>query len=154
MSISTPTSSPSTDSFASVPVTELLPHRGLMLRLDALTGCADGAWSGRFAITPDDPFLEEDGTLAQEALIESAAQTIAAAQGWAAREVGKPPPEGMLIGMQSFVFHRAVRPGETVVIDACRDMQKSSLLIAKCLLSVGEDVIAEGLLKFYVAVGE
>lgn len=131
-------------------VTTLIPHRGTMLRIDQLLYidevCARAAWT----VQPEDPFLE-DGILARESLIETAAQTVAAAQGWIAKEAGEPNPEGLLIGMESFVFHGEVAASECVTVFVEKQVQKSSLLLVHCTLDVEERIVAEGVLKFYVA---
>jgi len=139
------------DTPSTTPITALLPHRGIMLRLDTLLAASEERAEGRFVIRPDDPFLC-DGILSQEALIETAAQTVAASQGWRALCEGQPPPQGMLIGLEDFAFHRPVVAGDQLHVTATRSLQKAALHIAHCVITEERSgaLVAGGTLKFYV----
>lgn len=129
------------------PITRLIPHRDTMLRVDQLEYIDEHCAKSSFLVREDDPFLRGKA-LREEALIETAAQTVAAAQGWLAYELGKPLPKGLLIGMEAFHFFQPVIPGDLIQTEVSKKLEKAQLVIVNCWLSVREERVAEGLLKF------
>jgi predicted hotdog family 3-hydroxylacyl-ACP dehydratase len=143
------TESTETEQPEDVAITELLPHRPPMLRVDRILYVDDVCARARYTVQPDDPFLEE-GRVMPEMLIETIAQTVAGVQGWIARQKGEPMPQGMLVGLQEVAFFEDVVPGDELRIYVEKEVERSSLLIVRCWLSCGERSIIEGVLKFYV----
>src|SRR5688500_1163712 len=96
----------------------LIPHRAPMQWIDALTGCTDTTanaivrfTAGHFAVT--------DGAVAETALIECVAQTVAAALGYRSQNSGQisRANHGMLGAVSNFRIHSPLPMEEPVLIE-------------------------------------
>lgn len=130
-------------------VEALLPHRGIMLRLDALASWDEEGAQGRFLVKATDPFVE-DGVLAPEAVIETLAQTVAAWQGALALAQGQTPALGFLTGMEALVFSGRARVGDTITTNVRLERGFGAMKIQACEAHVDENTIAQGSLKFFL----
>ncbi len=128
---------------------EFLPHRGIMLRLDLLEFYGDGELGGRFEVREGDPFLEGE-FLSDEAIIETLAQTVAAGQGWEARQRGEEVPIGYLTGIEKFFFEGRARLGEVIQTKVKTKAVVGAMRFVECRAFVGDRLLGEGILKFYV----
>ncbi len=134
-------------------VTELIPHRGEMLKLDRLANAqlegGEVRLEGQFRIKEGDIFLR-DGVLRESALVEIAAQTVAAGEGLQGLQKGlNEPPLGYLVGIEKFQFLRPVRVGETVYSEVKLINSTGPLRTMEAVLRVEGEVAARGILKLY-----
>ena len=85
----------------------LLPHRNRMLLVDILTGICSGTATAEALIREDNPFLNK-GFLERCAILEYAAQTVAAFIGHDQVIGGGTFEGGLLVGLDRVTFHGAL----------------------------------------------
>ena len=130
-------------------VEKLIPHRGLMVRLDRLLSWTPDEVAGEFTIKEGDPFLRE-GMLREASIVESIAQTVAAGQGYTSYQQGGTPPLGFLTGIEDFAYLRPVHAGDTLTLWAKVQSTTGPLRITESKAKVGEELVAQGTLKFFL----
>jgi predicted hotdog family 3-hydroxylacyl-ACP dehydratase len=86
-------------------IESLIPHRAPMRFVDALTGCTERTATATVCFTTGH-FAVAGGAVLETALVECAAQTIAAALGRRAEARGQSGPAagGMLVAVSGFVI--------------------------------------------------
>ena len=129
----------------------LIPHRPPILCVDALVAVGADAARGSYVVR-DGP-LAVDGALWELACIEGLAQTAAAIEGRADRDAATGSKTGMLIGIRAFRTWRVARIGEHVSWEVAIATRFGPFMLAKGRVLSGEELIAEGELKFYVGPG-
>ncbi|MDC1141686.1 hypothetical protein OAU50_01220 [Planctomycetota bacterium] len=130
---------------------QLIPHRAPMVLLDEIIKFGREEIVGQFTIRADNPFIE-DGNFCREALIEAAAQVIAAGDSLYAKSKGGVVIRGFLTGLTSLEFFSNVAINETVEIEGkcLRRMEGMGLFEVKA--SVGERAILRGRFKLFVEI--
>jgi predicted hotdog family 3-hydroxylacyl-ACP dehydratase len=118
--------------------------------VNALSKCDDTSATGT-ACFPEDHFAVQDGFVVATALVECAAQTVAAAQGHHNRTGGPAGATnlGMLVAVSNFRIHTRPRAGEALTISV-RQLKRLGplLLIASTITGEGRE-IAAGQLTLY-----
>lgn len=128
---------------------ELLPHRPPFLMLDALREAGPERGVGVCSFPEGSCGCGPRGPL-PEALIEAAAQTMAALMGQAALQAGTVPGRGLLVGVKGFRFLRQALCAVELQIELAVERRLGPLCLAQAdILQQGERV-ASGKLKFYV----
>jgi predicted hotdog family 3-hydroxylacyl-ACP dehydratase len=134
----------------STDIEQLLPHRAPMRWLDALTECTDTTATGTVLVTPEH-FAVVDGTMLESALVECAAQTVAAALGQRrhASDNSAPAQTGMLAAVSNFQITARPAIGDTLTIEVREVKRLGPMLMIAAHLVCGERLIATGELTLY-----
>ncbi len=131
---------------------QLIPHRPPMVMIDELLE-SDGDLAKARKVFVEADYAIENSLVAEVALIEGLAQTVAAAFGSKALAEGRSPGVGMLVGVSGFVFRRRVRAGEEVIFEAAFTRRLPPFYLADGRVLVDGEVVAEGSMKFYMEEG-
>ena len=125
-------------------VTEILPHQGPAVLIDAVLEDAQDSIRARARVRPDNPYFVAGLGLPAWVGIELMAQAIAAHAGLAARRERRPPKAGMLLGTRRFEAAVPYLPeGAELEVRADRDFgDDGGLAACACtILCGGETVI-------------
>jgi predicted hotdog family 3-hydroxylacyl-ACP dehydratase len=131
-------------------IESLVPHRAPMLFVDELTSCTETAATASVRLK-NGHFAIADGMVLETALVECAAQTIAAAIGQRAKARGQagPAANGMLVAVTGFEIHSRPATDETLVIEIRELKRFGMMLMISAVIFCGEQKIAEGELTLY-----
>jgi predicted hotdog family 3-hydroxylacyl-ACP dehydratase len=128
---------------------EIIPHRPPILMLRAWDRIdATGAVAKQLFQAGD--YAVEGDRVAESALIECMAQAVAAVPGFAALHQGRPPAQGMLVGVEDFeVFAPAIAGRELdIVVKITRTLGPFAL--AEGSISQDGKTVAQGCLKLFI----
>lgn len=128
---------------------EFLPHKPPMCCIDLLVACDETQAESESLLTEDHIFMV-NGVLASAGLIEMAAQTAGAMQGYLALARERVPPQGMLVGVQHFVFSTLARAGDLLRISVIPLATVQDVTILQATITCADTTIAHGGLKVYV----
>ena len=133
------------------PIEEVLPHRGTMLLLDRVEDYAPTHVRCSYTPRADAWYADAGGAMPAWYGIELMAQTVAAHVGLTARQAGRPPRLGALLGSRAFRTQRAAFPAEiALAIEASVDYRdESGLASYQCRICVGDEEIATARLSVY-----
>ena len=134
----------------SLPVADLVPHRGTMSWLDRILSVDTERVVAEADIAEDSLFLR-DGQLAAWIGIEYMAQTIAAWAGHRAHREGRAVALGFLVGTRRYDVHRqSFKVGECLRIEAnCELMADNGLGMFACRILVGGELAASANLSVF-----
>jgi 3-hydroxyacyl-[acyl-carrier-protein] dehydratase len=126
-----------------------VPHRPPILGVDRILELRAGA-AVATRLVPNGPDVDARGALWEEGLIEGLAQTASALHTFGARRGGRKLARGMLVGINQLTIHRRARAGERIEyrVELIRQLEAVSLVRGSA--RAGDEVLAEGELKFYV----
>jgi 3-hydroxyacyl-[acyl-carrier-protein] dehydratase len=132
-----------------IQATELIPHRGRMCLIDALTVYSEDEGRARATIDASHLFLVQNDELDSVVLTELIAQTAAAHSGYKALSEEGIPMFGFLVGIKDLRILGTARKGDRLTIQIYRDfkMEQVTFLTGKVLC--GTTLLAEGILKLY-----
>jgi predicted hotdog family 3-hydroxylacyl-ACP dehydratase len=134
------------------PIETLIPHRPPMRWIDALTQCGDA--SAQAVVSFDKGhFAVANGFVLETALVESIAQTVAAAEGHRAQTAGTGgavAAGGMLVAVSSFSFRARVAAGNQLRIETRALKQLGPMLLVSGSVWCDGEEIASGELMLYV----
>ena len=140
-----------------LPAHDLIPHRKTMLLIETLLAYDQGAGAGTIlgGTKSDSVFTCEDekgeGALVEEVvLLEMMAQAYACLRGYEDRLAGRPPGMGFLVGVRRFVCHRRVGVSEEVTIKVATTAQIETFFLAKAVVEVAHERVAEAELKIWL----
>jgi 3-hydroxymyristoyl/3-hydroxydecanoyl-(acyl carrier protein) dehydratase len=137
------------------PATLFVPHRGLMSFLGNLE--AAGSEVRTTAPAAGNPMTDIRGGAAclnPLALVEMAAQTCAAWNGYRNREGGGGVKTGFLAGISRFAFNSAVDAGSELTILVREETSLPPVTVVGARILSGERVVAEGELKVWENEGD
>jgi predicted hotdog family 3-hydroxylacyl-ACP dehydratase len=118
------------------PISELLPHRGTAVLLDAVLEDNQDDIRARVRIGPQHPYFEPGRGVPVWVGIELMAQAIAAHAGLSSRRSQTPPKKGMLLGTRRFEASTAYfAEGADLFVEARREFGGDSE-IAACACSI------------------
>jgi predicted hotdog family 3-hydroxylacyl-ACP dehydratase len=129
------------------PMTELIPHAGPMVMLDAMTRWAPGEAECRLVIRAGMPFVV-DGRVDTTVAIEWMAQAVAACLGYEAFRGGEGTRVGMIIGCRRFdLLVPVMNVGDVarVVVKRIRGNESLSHFDAEILLGEDQKIAAANL---------
>jgi predicted hotdog family 3-hydroxylacyl-ACP dehydratase len=136
----------------SFPLETLMPHRPPMRWIDSLTSCTEVAASAFATFTPEH-FAVADGFILEAALVECAAQTVAAAVGYRARSDGMADgvvgASGMLVSVSGFRIQRRPATAKPLRIEVRELKRFGPMLLVSGRVSCEEETIATGELTLY-----
>lgn len=136
------------------PIEEVVPHAAPMILLDAVRAYADDRVEAAVEVRSDSPFVRAEG-LPAHVLIEYMAQACAAFAGLEAREAGREPQVGFLLGTRQFRAHRSwMRAGERLAIMAVLVYRDSEMGVFDCKVLADGEEIASAQLTVYQPEGE
>lgn len=135
----------------SAAIENLIPHRPPMQWIQALTSCNDTTATATACFGEGD-FAVADGKVLETALVECAAQTVAAALGRRAQSgAGKPGPaaNGMLVAVSNFKILSRPSAGQALHIEVRETKRLGPMLLVSGTISCDGQVVASGELSLY-----
>lgn len=132
-------------------VHDVLPHRGTMLLIDAITRCTESAIEVTATARRDAWYADGDGAMPAWIGIELMAQAIAAHVGLVAMHAGGRARPGVLLGTSGYRAHRhAFGTGAALRIGA-RELLRSDEGHGayECTIHIGDACCAEAVVKVY-----
>jgi 3-hydroxyacyl-[acyl-carrier-protein] dehydratase len=131
-------------------IESLIPHRAPMRFVDELTDCTETTARATVCFKADH-FAVADGAVSEIALVECAAQTVAAALGQRAKASGKSgaAANGMLVAVTSFQIQTRPQVDEMLCIDIRELKRLGMMLMISAVISSGGRLIASGELTLY-----
>ncbi len=131
----------------------LIPHRPPMLLADELIE-REGDKAKAKAVMPENGMFFEDNSSFPEFFIEIVAQTVAGAKGYDALVDGESMNGGMLVGIDSFTFHKICDAG--TVLTKCTELTFTfgAVKIIHGQIFDGDTLLAEGAIKVWENPGE
>lgn len=129
---------------------ELIPHRPPMCFVDRLMECTETTAVAE-ACLEEEHFAVADGAVLEAALIECVAQTVAAALGQRARELGKTgaPKRGMLTSVSGFRIFVRPPAGKRLRIEIRELKRLGMILMISGVITCEQQTIATGELTLY-----
>lgn len=131
------------------PVEDILPQRPPMRVIDAIEQAAPNRVVCAAQPGADSLFAREDGTLDEAVLLEMLAQTTAAYEGYTQGRRGDNRIKGLFLGARDFRVLRRPRIGERITLCAEKETEFSGFAVARVRALSGEEILAEGELKFW-----
>jgi len=134
----------------SIAINALLPHRPPMQWIDALIDCDETAARATASFVADH-FAANDGQVLETALVECAAQTVAAAKSYRAQTSGQADliGTGMLTGVSNFRVHSRPSAGSTLQIEVRELKRLGPMLMVSSTISCDGRPVASGELTLY-----
>lgn len=128
----------------------LMPHRPPIRWIDALTDCTETEARAEVTFSKDH-FAVHDGKIAESALIECVAQTVAAGFGWLTRQkgTGGKPAGGMLAAVSRFDFEQPAPLDVPLKINVRQLKRLGPMAMIGAQISVANQVIATGQISIY-----
>lgn len=133
-----------------IPAQDIIPHRPPIVFIDAVNDVEDGSVTSAFTVPEDSPYLDSDGRLMPEAILEVMAQCFAAGAGLRAARAGKDISWGYLAAVKDLRIHAAVFFGETLQTEAEHRMSVGPLHIVDCRVLRDGICIAAAQLKIFI----
>lgn len=132
---------------------DFIPHRSPIVFIDTLVEVEDGAAVSSFTVPKSSPYLDGEGRLMPEALLEIMAQCFAAGAGRKAAETGQPVIWGYLAAIRDMQVHADIFAGDILRAEAGCPMSIGSLHVVDCRVLRGEVCVASGQLKIFIPEG-
>jgi predicted hotdog family 3-hydroxylacyl-ACP dehydratase len=131
-------------------IESLIPHRVPMRFIDELIACTDTTATAS-ACFEADHFAVTNGTVSETALVECAAQTIAAALGHRAKARGQSGvnANGMLIAVTHFQIQSRPPVDQPLRIEVRELKRLDLMLLISAVISCAGETIATGELTLY-----
>ena len=131
-------------------IEELIPHRPPMRWIDALTDCTETTATATARFTAEH-FAVANGEVAETALVECVAQTVAAALGYRLRTGGNPggPNNGMLVAVSNFKIVARPQLDQMLTIEVRELKRLGPMLMIAGMISCEGRLIAQGELSLY-----
>lgn len=135
-----------------MPASGLMPHkRPMRLIENVLSVHADGSGTSETMITAENIFVDQDGNLAPEAVVELMAQAFAAISGSNDLQAGRPGQSGYLVGVKHARFLAQARVGDRLHIRVHPTGSYAGFVVIAGEVLRGKQVIARGELKIWSA---
>lgn len=123
-------------------VIDLIPHRPPWLVVDRLVASDGESASVEKQLGRGEPWLDDQGGLAEPLLVDLLAQTAACWLG--SRGTGEAGAIGYLVAVRGFEFHRRAQAGETLTLTVHRLSSLGSLVAFRAAAAVEAEEIAHG----------
>jgi predicted hotdog family 3-hydroxylacyl-ACP dehydratase len=133
-----------------VPAERLIPHRPPMQLIEALEEFDGDSGAISAVVEAGNPLLEEDGALADVALLELLAQSFAALQGYADSFSGQQPRQGFLVGVRKVSFFARPHLGDRLRIHVQATARLEGFAVVEGKVMRGDEMLAEGNLKLWI----
>lgn len=134
----------------SAAIEALIPHRAPMRFVNELTACTDTTATATTCFRETD-FCVADGKVLESALVECAAQTVAAALGQRMRASGNAAGgnHGMLAAVSNFRVVSRPPAGQTITIEVRELKRLGPMLLVAATLTCEGHTVATGELSLY-----
>jgi predicted hotdog family 3-hydroxylacyl-ACP dehydratase len=132
-------------------IENLIPHRPPMRWINALTGSVEKDFSAHACFSESD-YCVADGKVLETALIECAAQTVAAVLGHRQQTGGESKRDagmGMLVAVADFKVHARPPAGKNLRIEVRERRRLGPMLMIGAKISGDGEIFAEGNLSLY-----
>lgn len=140
-----------------LPAHDLLPHRKTMLLIETLLSYDQGAGAGTIlggtkqgSLFAGEDEKGEEALVEEVVLLEMMAQAYACLRGYEDRLAGRLPGMGFLVGVRRLACHRRVGISEEVTIDVATTAQVETFFLAKAVVKVAQERVAEAELKIWL----
>lgn len=140
------TAFPAPNTFA---IHELVPHRPPMLLVERLEECDPEHGWGTAVVEPGGLFTGADGEMDSVVMVELLAQMVASYKGYEARQLGKAPNAGLLVGIREWKVARPARAGERLRLDLRRETSVANATFMNGKVSCGGETLAQGNLSLW-----
>lgn len=107
------------------PIESIIPHRGTMLMVDAVTSCSDETLTARATVRPDAWYADEHGSMPAWIGIELMAQAVAAHVSLITMRSGGLARPGVLLGTRSYRAHVSAFAREAQLVVGVREVLRS-----------------------------
>jgi predicted hotdog family 3-hydroxylacyl-ACP dehydratase len=107
------------------PIAAIIPHRGTMLLVDALTSCSDDTLTARAIVRSDAWYADEHGAMPAWIGIELMAQGVAAHVSLIAMRAGGQARPGVLLGTRSYQARVSAFPRDAQLVIGVREVLRS-----------------------------
>ena len=134
-----------------VSVDGFVPHEGRMRIVDAIVSIEERKVETLAKITQESIFVDEEGVLDPTAHVELIAQSLAAMQGFNARDNESEKLGGFLLGVKNLEVFGEVRVGDELRISAFKEAKFGDFGIIKGTVFKDNETIASGEIKVYTA---
>lgn len=132
-------------------IREILPQRPPMLMIDILMEWTENSASTEFTVRDGNIFLDKDGYMTAEGILENVAQTCAARIGYYNKYIlHRPVSLGYIGEIRGFSIASAPAKGETLTTRIKVEQEFFGISLVSAVVSIGESVIAEGKMKIAV----
>lgn len=129
----------------------LMPHQPPMRLIETVrTTEADGSGICEAIVNESAVFLEEDGTMAPEALAELMAQAFAAISGARGRHSGRPPQTGYLVGIKQARFFARAHSGDRLQVHVRPAGDFAGFVLIAGEVHCQDRLLASGEMKIWV----
>ncbi|MDR1195073.1 MAG: hypothetical protein LBL00_01180 [Endomicrobium sp.] len=130
-------------------VTKVMFHRQPMLLVDRILEENGNSGKASFLIKKDCIFLDENGFVLRPALIEMAAQALAAVDGYQKRREKKSSLQGFLVSVKNFEFYSDAKENDLVICAIEKIDEFANMHMVKVKTFVNDTLIAEGELRIF-----
>lgn len=131
-------------------ILRLLPHRPPMVLIDKVLEYSENSGKGLYKVKDDCPFLDSNQFFPDYILPECFAQTVGAVSGKNIVNKGQEVKESYLVGIKSFQIFQKVKNGDTLITQVQEEAVLKNVYIFSGTIKRDNDIIAEGILKFYL----
>jgi predicted hotdog family 3-hydroxylacyl-ACP dehydratase len=107
------------------PIESIIPHRGTMLLIDAVTACSDDTLTAHATARHDAWYADERGAMPAWIGIELMAQSVAAHVSLNAMRAGGRARPGVLLGTRSYQAHVSVFARDAQLVIGVREVLRS-----------------------------
>lgn len=139
-----------------VDLTGMIPHHAPLRVVDRLLSVGERVAAVETTVRPDNPFVNEDGSLDEAAYLELIAQAAAAMNGFRAtrRRESKEGPEGYLLGARNVEVLGPAALGDTLTIRVFKATRFAGFGIVEGEVFRGDTLLARGEIKVWHNTGE
>lgn len=133
-------------------ILKYIPQRPPMLMVDEMTEADATTAVTTFQVRADNPFVEDDGTLAECAVIENLAQSASALAGKRALDAGATKaPTGYIGEVKKFSCQKRPRVGQTLTTTVKWGLQLGDITIVNVFSQADGEPIATTQMKVYMS---
>jgi radical SAM protein with 4Fe4S-binding SPASM domain len=139
------------DEIARLPfaVAEIIPQKSPMRVVDTLVQVGERSGKVSVTVSPEMPFIKDDGVLDEAAYFEMMAQSIAALNSFKGLGTSECSSEGYLVGAQALEILGTARVGDTLSVSVFKDARFGKFAVVKARVSRGSTVLARGEIKIW-----
>ncbi|PTN38113.1 3-hydroxyacyl-ACP dehydratase [Desulfonatronum sp. SC1] len=137
---------------------DLMPHKPPMRLIDTVLSVEpDGSGTAETVVRTDNIFLDRDGALLPEAVVELMAQAFAAVSGSIDLQAGRPGRTGYLVGVKKVSFptpeanQPSVSVGDRLTVGVRPTGEFAGFVIIDAEVRRHDDLLAQGELKIWIA---
>lgn len=135
---------------STIPAHDYIPHRSPILFVDWVTGANGLSADAIYTVPESSPYLDGEGRLMPEALLEIMAQCFAAGAGLQAAEIGRTLSWGYLAAVKDLRILSSVFSGDELRTEVSHSMSVGPLHVLDCRIMRGDAEVASAQLKIFV----